>query len=244
MAGLRAILFDLGDTLLDFGPVDTLGLFEQGARLTYAYLKELKVELPTFSAYHRQQLRAIRWAYLKSHLLRREFNSLDVIQRVALTMNHDLPWDRLEELAWLWYEPLSLQATVEPSLPEILGRFAEEGIKLGVISNTFIPGAVLDRHLQQEGLLAFLPTRVYSCDVRYRKPQPEIFRHALKRLGLTAAETMFVGDSPRADIYGARKLGMVAVLKDPAGTQKPHRLRPCHTVRSLGELPEIAARYM
>ena len=84
MAGIQGILLDLGDTLLDFGPVDTIALFEQGAKLTYAYLDERGIPLQSFSEYHRKQLRAVRWAYAWSHIRRREFNSLDVIGKLAI----------------------------------------------------------------------------------------------------------------------------------------------------------------
>ena len=38
---VRGILFDLGDTLVDFGPIDTTALFARGARLAYGYLRRL-----------------------------------------------------------------------------------------------------------------------------------------------------------------------------------------------------------
>ena len=110
MAGIRGIFFDLGDTLLDFGPVDTIDMFEQGAKLTYAYLQERGVPLPSFSDYHRRQLRAIRWSYAWSRIRRREFNSLDIIGRLAARMGQELALDDLDEVAWRWYEPLSRQA--------------------------------------------------------------------------------------------------------------------------------------
>ena len=243
MTGLQGILFDVGDTLLDFGPVDTIDLFEQGARLTYAYLRDLDMPLPSFRTYYRRQLRAIRWAYLKSHVVGREFNSMDILRRIAQAMGHDLTAEQFAELAWLWYEPLSHQATVEPHLPEVLAKFTEDGLKLGVISNTFIPGTVLDRHLASEGLLGFLPIRVYSCDARYRKPHPKIFHRALVAGCLAPHRTLFVGDSPRADVLGARKSGMIAVLKDPTGERRDHRPPADHNIRSLTELEGIIKQY-
>ncbi len=243
MAEIRGILFDLGDTLLDFGPVDTIGLFEQGARLTYERLGELGVSLPSFSTYHRRQLWAVRWAYIKSHITRREFDSLYVLCRLAKSMGHSLPADELAELAWLWYRPLSRQATVEPHVPETLQAFAEGETVLGVVSNTFIPASVLDRHLSELGLLKWLPIRVYSCEARFRKPHPKIFAQALAKTGLAASQVAFVGDSPKADVYGAARAGMVTVLKDPTGRRKPYRIAPRYRIASLAELPGIIAQH-
>lgn len=243
MASVKGILFDLGDTLLDFGHVDTIDLFEQGAQLTYNYLKNLNLELPSFALYHHRQFRAIRWAYFLSYITRREFNSLDIIRRIIRSMGHDLPESQFEQLAWYWYEPLSKQATVEPTAVGMLRDFTAAGIKLGIVSNTFIPACVLDRHLDREEMLPYLPVRIYSCDTGYRKPDRRIFRLALRQIDVEPVHAMFVGDSPKADIFGAGRLGMATVLKDPPGTRKPYRKHPDHTIRSLAELPDIVDRY-
>lgn len=243
MSGIDGILFDLGDTLLDFGPVDTIDLFEQGAQRTYAYLEELHAPLPHFSVYHQKQLRAVRRAYAWSHLIRREFNALDVMAKMIEKMGFTLSDEQLEELAWRWYEPLSLQATVEPGTDAMLAAFDDQGITLGVVSNTFIPGGVLDRHLKQAGLLDYLEPRIYSCDIRYRKPHPKIFHCALAAAGLDPATTLFVGDTPSADVRGAKRVGLISVLKDPDGRHDGERLKPDYTIRSLAELPEIVRRY-
>ncbi len=242
-ARIKGILFDLGDTLLDFGSVDINSLFEAGGRLAYDYLHSLNLSLPSFEKFHRRQLRAIRWNYLKSHITRREFNSLDVIGRMATRMGHDLTPDQMVELSWKWYEPLSRCATIEPGLRELLERFRDGGLRLGLISNTFVPGEVLDRHLEQLGLIDLLPVRVYSCNVRYRKPHGRVFRLALKQAGLRADETLFVGDSLKADILGARRAGMISVLKDPTGRHDGAKIRPAHRIRKLAELEDIVRQY-
>ncbi len=243
MAKIQGILFDLGDTLLDFGPVDTLKLFGEGARKAYAYLQQLDQPLPTFANFHRRQLRAVQWQLLKSHLVRREFNSLDVLGRTSRAMGHDLSLEQVEELAWLWYEPLSRCVTVEDGAGEMLEGFRRDGLALAVVSNTFVPGQVLDRHMDQLGLLEYFPTRIYSCDVHYRKPHPKIFQISLERVGISPAEAIFVGDKLRPDIFGSVRAGMISVLKDPSGVNRSRRIRPHHRITSLRQLPEIVAGY-
>lgn len=243
MRPVEGIFFDLGDTLLDFGPVDVRGLFEAGAHLAYQYLGKLRQPLPRFDKFHRKQLWAIRWSYFKSRITRREFNSLDVLGRMADDMGQDLTEEQAEELAWLWYLPLRRTATIEPGTAEMLRRFSDRGLKLGVISNTFVPGQVLDRHLGEEGLLELLPWRIYSCDVRYRKPNRKIFRLALKKAGLEAHRTIFVGDSLRADVRGANRSGMISVLKDPTGERTLSSATPRHRIRKLSELEPLVEGY-
>jgi len=240
---IKGILFDLGETLLDFGKVDVSGLFRLGARLTYEYLRDLSRPLPPFGRYHRRQVWAFRWRAIKARITGREFNALDLVGQLASRMGHSLTRPQMLDLAWLMYAPLSRQATVEPGLREMLARFTRKGLTLGIISNTCIPGEVLERHLQAEGLLELLPVRVYSCDVGYRKPAREIFLAGIQRAGLCAAETMFVGDSLRADIRGAAGAGMVTVLKDPASRHRCSWIRPRHRIRRLMELEPLVAKY-
>jgi len=243
MDRIRGILFDLGDTLLDFAPVDIRVMFEAGARLAYEYLQGLGQPVPSFAKFHRKQLWAIRWSYLKSRVTRREFNSLELIGRVGKSMGHDLTDEQMAHLAWLWYEPLSRCASVEAGLGDLLHAFRDAGLTLGLVSNTFVPAEVLDKHLRQEGLLEFFPVRVYSCEVRYRKPSPEVFRIALERTGLEPSQALFVGDSLQADIDGANRAGLVSVLKDPKGRHDNTRIKPAYRIRRLTELPAIIDRH-
>jgi HAD superfamily hydrolase (TIGR01509 family) len=243
MVRLRGILFDLGDTLLNFGKVDALDLFKQGAVLAYDYLTSLRKPLVPFPKFYRRQMWAIRWAYFKSRLTRREFNSLDLLGRISDAMGHQLTNDQTLELAWQFYVPLRNKATVEPGTRELLEDFRRQGLTLGLVSNTFLPPEVLDRHLEQANLLDLLPHRVYSSAVIHRKPQPEIFHIALSQTGLEAGQTLFVGDSPHADVVGANRNGLISVLKDPTGRHKRTRSNPAHRIARLEELRAVVAGY-
>src|SRR5207248_2790167 len=64
---------------------------------------------------------------------------------------------------------------------------------------------------------AYVDTFVLSFEVGSVKPEPEIFRKAVRDLGVPAAETLMVGDSEEAD-GGARALGCEFALVDPLPT--------------------------
>ncbi len=66
------------------------------------------------------------------------------------------------------------------------------------------------------------------------KPEPPLFRMALARLGVAAAQAVMVGDSLESDILGARRVGMRTVLFAPGGG--PPSAAPDLTVRSFAEL--------
>jgi HAD superfamily hydrolase (TIGR01549 family) len=240
----HAILFDLGDTLLDFGRVDLHALFDQGGKLAYEFLQNDGLALPHFAEYARKHLWAIRLQAAWSFLTGREFHSRDLMKKVCAELGLDMSDEQLDEVSWLWYKPLHSQATVEEGLVGMLEGFEAEGIGLGIISNTFVPGEVLDRHLEEEGLLRFFDVRVYSCDVGRRKPSRRIFREALDRMNIDAHDAMFVGDSPRPDVFGSNRMGMISVLKDPEGDYDGKTARkPNHRIRKITELRDIVDKY-
>ena len=237
---LRAILFDLGDTLIDFEPMDTRAVFRKGAADSYAYLKGLGHGVPAFDVYCRKQFRAVRWAYVWAKLRRREFEGLRLLRSFCAAIGIHLDEPALLELAWLWYAPLIDHSGVEENLAVTLAALRDAGFKLGLVSNTFVAGAIHDRHLALHGLLELLPIRVYSSDIGYRKPDRRIFQSAIDRLGVRAAETLFVGDLVKTDIVGAHRMGMKTALKQPWGTSRSHGSADVMIGR-LSELPEVLA---
>lgn len=105
------------------------------------------------------------------------------------------------------YESYRLFPDVLPAL-EAARR---AGLAVGLISNfeEWLEGLLT--HMEVGDL--FDPV-VISGKVGMEKPDPAIFRLALDRSGVPAAEAVYVGDHPRIDVEGARAVGMGAVLID------------------------------
>ena len=211
---INTILFDLGDTLLDFGKVSVAKLFDAGGRLAYEHLARLGHRLPPFSKFYLKNYIAIRWNVIKCAITLKDFHAAQLMDRILREMSIIVDRSTLLDLCWLWYKPLHDCVTVEAGLHDMLKDFANQGLKLGVVSNTFIPGETLDRHLAETGLLEYLPKRIYSCDVGWQKPKPIIFQKALEIMESKPSETIFVGDKERNDVRGAKRAGMITVRKD------------------------------
>jgi HAD superfamily hydrolase (TIGR01662 family) len=236
-----AILFDLADTLLHFGKVRPVSLFGQGCRDTHEYLVERRLSPPNYATYRKVSLRAFTGRYIWSNVKGRDFNGLDVIVNVMRKLEIQVTERDLHAMAWMWYRPVLPQAHVVPGTHAMLESFRQMGIRMAIVSNTCAPPHCLDQHLQQEKLLEFFPTRVYSSTTRYRKPHRMIFESALSQLGVDAKRTLFVGDLIARDIRGARRLGMRTVWK-PARRKSPinrRRFKPDHTIRIITELEPI-----
>lgn len=238
---IKAVLFDLGETLLTFGKVDTLGFFRQGARSSYDFIESSGQHFGRFAFYCWRNLIALRLQHLISRITGNDFDALTLLKKVAVKRGIVFDQEQWEQLVWLWYEPLSGAAYVEPDIAGTLTELKRAGLKLGIVSNTFINACVLDRHLERVGISDFFDFRLYSYQVDFRKPDARIFEVAGERVGHKLENIMYVGDRIDNDIKPSLALGMTAVLKDAytnAGRKVPQSALKVNTVSELPGLIE------
>ncbi|MGD1277750.1 MAG: HAD family hydrolase [Tepidisphaeraceae bacterium] len=219
---IRAILFDLGDTLLNFEPMDTNAVVRQGCGEAYKQLQLAGCKLPSEARFRRMNVWSVRRALLWSKIRGREFNAMQVMRKHAVRYGAPDEDAFMLDVGWHWYQPVVPYSSIEPDLISTLQLFRSRGIKLGIVSNTFITGAILDRHLELMGLIEHLPVRIYSSEIGFRKPHPLIFNAALSAIGARPQETLFVGDVIKNDILGAGRLGMKTALKRTATNHHNH----------------------
>ena len=236
---IKAILFDFGDTIFTFGKVDTIAMFKEGARLTYDYLKSAGVKLPSFRRYLYVNLACIYLRVAYSALSGKDFDSLKLIRFVNERLGLRLSNDRWQKIAWLWYEPLSKTAVLEPDIRQTLAKLRDMGLQLGIVSNTFLNQRSLDHHLEQFGLLEFFPLRVYSCETLWRKPHIRIFRVAAGLLRLPPENIAFVGDRLDTDIRGSINAGMIPILKSAHSNEGKPLPPSVQKINSLADLPSL-----
>jgi HAD superfamily hydrolase (TIGR01549 family) len=223
---IRAILFDLGDTLIDFKPLEIGKIVKVGAADSYQKIAEMGYRLPSLGAYRRRHMMAVRLALVFTHLMRREFNILTLMRRRTARLGVPDTDDIMLDLGWRWYRPTVAYSSIEPDLIATLRTLRDAGFKLGVVSNTFMGGVLLDRHMEEMGILEFFPMRIYSSEFGVRKPDPRIFQEALKQIDEPAESTLFVGDIIKNDIIGAGRLGMKTAWKIRSKTAGTHRNAP------------------
>jgi putative hydrolase of the HAD superfamily len=132
---------------------------------------------------------------------------------------------------------------VYPDVLPALDALNDAGIRLCVISN-FVWGAPelihdleLARHFEQ---------LVISARIGFQKPNPGIFQHALEVMKIAPDRALHVGDSYRADVIGARRLGISAVLiardgRDAARQIQEHDDPDLMVVTDLYELLDLLA---
>ena len=234
---IKAIFFDLDGTLRHSVP--------EGGQVFTAYVVSLGLPVN-----EEDRLRAVRWEhnYWASSVDLRD----DLLAHSPDTDNFWIEYSRRRLIA-LGASPaqaaeLAAKASAhmgemykpESIVPEDVRRtlplLQQEGYIMAVVSNREKPFQdTLDSH----GLSEFFPFSLAGGEVNSYKPDPGIFEHALKRMNVTAPETVYVGDNYYADVVGARRAGLQPVLYDP------NFIFPdadCTTIRSFDELiPVIQA---
>lgn len=116
--------------------------------------------------------------------------------------------------------------------------------RIGLCSN-FSHSQTALRILEEAGLARHLGAVAISDAVGLRKPRPEIFEAVLADLGVAPEHALHVGDSLRADVVGAARLGMRTAwltrrVRDPRAALAGHEgPAPDFTIRDLAELPAL-----
>jgi HAD superfamily hydrolase (TIGR01549 family) len=236
---IKAVLFDLGETVLNFGKVNTFRLFRQGAQLSYDFLKSCGQPVGSFKYYCWQNLTGLYIRRLLSRITGKDFNSLLLLRAVGTKKGVLLDRQQWRHLAWLWYEPLAKLAAVESDIADTLAGLCRGNLKLGIVSNTFVHRSSLEKHLKQLGILHFFKARVYSYEFDFRKPDIRIFKIAAERIGETLENILFVGDRINKDVKPAVKAGMPAVLKKAYTNVGKKLPKGVWKINQLAELPEL-----
>ncbi|OLT48025.1 haloacid dehalogenase [Saccharomonospora sp. CUA-673] len=112
--------------------------------------------------------------------------------------------------------------TPYPDTADVITELAGKGVKVGVLSNIAFD---IRPAFTALGLDAHIDEFVLSYEVGAIKPDPEVFRILVDRLGTPAERTLMVGDHTDAD-GGARDIGCAFALVEPLPTaQRPDGLR-------------------
>lgn len=241
---LKAVLFDLDDTLLDWSGFssDWATLEARHLENVVSYLRSEGHDLPdgqAFAAEFRNRSMTA-WAAASTSLRAPHLGSILVECAVAFGVPASAVDARgcLEAYQWEAAEGTMMF----PECPDVLNLLHNNAIKVGIVTNAYQPMWLRDIEIQTHGILEFFPDcRISAADVGYLKPHPAIFQAALNCCGVKADETVFVGDDVEADIVGAQAAGLLAVLRETRRSQSRlgGTIVPDAMIRKLTELPPL-----
>jgi putative hydrolase of the HAD superfamily len=219
---IETLLFDAGGVLLD---------------LDYAYLRRLiearhdavSIEdLARYEAAARYEIhRQVTEGGRVSETWRDYFRIM--MKKVGVPVEK---WEEIVDSLWEAHQKFGLWTVAIEGAPETIALLKEQGLRIGVVSNA--EGRV-EQDLEAAGYRGLLETVVDSHLVGVEKPDPEIFRIAMKRMKVRPEGVVYVGDLPSVDVAGARAAGLAAVLVDR------HDIYPEEKVRRIGSISELPA---
>ncbi|HET9327306.1 MAG TPA: TIGR02253 family HAD-type hydrolase [Candidatus Eisenbacteria bacterium] len=192
---IRAIIFDLDNTLTDFmkmkeeairAAID--GMIDAGLQLSREAVRA------RIDAIYKEQ--GLEFQQVFDELLESELGQIDP----KILASGIVAYRKARGSSLKTY----------PHVQLALLELTKRGIRLGVVSDA--PRAQAWLRLCDLSLQHVFDVVVTFDDTGERKPGPAPFREALRRLGLTAEETLMVGDWPERDVVGAKSLGMKTVF--------------------------------
>jgi len=228
---IRAVLFDLDDTLFDHRGCarDALTAVQQSQSCFQS------VSFDALARTHAELLEELH-AEVMLGRVSIEVARIERFRRLLESAGLRDEGEIARELATLYRDSYRVRRRAVAGAAALMSAVKRHA-RVGIVSNN-----VLDE--QQEKLLVcgldqFVDELVVSGEVGVSKPDPVIFHTALNRLGVTAAETVMVGDSWIADIEGARAAGIRAIWFNPSGSPLPYARAEVEQLRSFEPTNEV-----
>ena len=241
----KTILFDLGNTLINYhaGPrtdeeLDFLGLTAMTEHLEH-FGFQTSIEVLKSRFYD-------PWISIfpQRKSMKKEFDLTEALAPAFPV--HDLDPDQVKALALAFHEPSARAAICDVGTEEILQAIRTVGLKIGLISNSAIPGYCHDRTLELLGLLPHIDFRLYSYDEGIRKPDPALFRRALNLTHASPDQAIMIGDSLSLDLEPAAALGIPIIqyigMRTADGAPTIPQAFNLGSVRKIPEIESIIRR--
>lgn len=249
---LRAVFFDVGDTLVEhWAPRERLNeLLREALRREFGerhwYEEFLNAEFGPARA---------RWARPSADEAIDDVASEDEEQLRQETTRWYEEWFHdasigvddidLDRLRVTMTVPLDLVSTPVPGAFTAVRWCRSKGLAVGLITNTLARGdAEVWEDWRRFGLADAIDAVVSSHSAGWQKPHPRIFERALDLVGASAGDAVMVGDRLDADVFGASRLGMRTVLRRTEQPQAPVDVRPDAVVDDLTELPAVVTPWL
>lgn len=219
MKQIKAILFDLDNTLLDRDQ-------------TFRRFSELLIDLYFLDLPPEEKNRYIELIRVLDN------DGYKKKSEMFTELLEMLDWNKKPQLSELldFYNVHYVESAVLlDHAIELLDYCKLSNFKLGLITNG-------TNHIQygkvdKLGIREYFHVIVVSEEAGVKKPDERIFRMALEQLGLQPDETVFVGDHPRNDIWGARRAGLEAIwMERNQKWDESLDVTPSKTIRRLDEL--------
>ncbi|MCC6975309.1 MAG: HAD-IA family hydrolase [Anaerolineae bacterium] len=233
---IKAVLFDLDDTLLRLSP-QFLPTYMTGVGQAVAALSTKNPVTPEkVSEAMRTAVRAMVENLDPTRINREVFNECLAIQFDLPPSTVKAAFDQFHGGAYL-----DMQALIQP-LPgasALLKRLLDSGYIVVVATNPYFPLRQIQLRMEWAGIDPGLPLApvTHSEESHFTKPNPHYYEEILARIGVESDEAIMVGDIFANDITPAVKVGMYTFWIDERGEQPDPGVR----IQGRGTLSDFIA---
>ena len=245
MPTFKAILFDLGNTLIYFDG-DWGEVLAEADGAMFRQLQEAGIDLDenSFRSAFRAELQTY---YREREMDFIEYTTFYVLQKLLTEWGYpDLSESVLRPALNALYAVTQAYWHPDPLAIPLLETLRIRGYQLGLISNA---GDDLDVQVlvDKAGLRPLFDLIVTSAALGIRKPNPEIFRGVLRQIGAAPSEAAMVGDMLGADVLGAQNAGVFSIWlarqpDHPANQAHRETIHPQAVIYTLNQLPALLER--
>jgi len=145
---------------------------------------------------------------------------------------------RLRAAIEVFYRPIHESTSLFADTVSCLERLTGAGYRLAVVSDTpwDVPGYLCRGDMEKWGIVGYFEATYFSGDGQWRKPHPQTMAAGAEMLGVPLKECVAVGDTLSREIAAANAAGIPSIWIDRSGTQQPWEgARPTVRVESLTE---------
>ena len=227
---IKYVLFDVDDTLLDFGKAESAAIGKTFERIGIPVTEEL---IRRYSEINAQQwARFERGEISRERLLTERFDIL--FSELGV---HNIP----SEMAQASYEYLLGIGHYFVDGAEALLEALKDKYELYIVSNG--NASVQDRRLKSAGIIPYFSDIFISERVGFNKPSAEFFDACFERIpGFERDKAIIVGDRLTSDILGGINAGVKTCWFNPKGEAPDPDIPADHEIKHLGELPALLER--
>lgn len=230
------ILFDLDDTLLDFGQSERESL----KRIHAEFYSQL--DFPIFEESFMNINRAL-WSRVGTQADSLTPSEIRLRRFIEFNQKYNIHHDHIS-IADNYEKHLGETADWLPGVKEAVENLHKKDYLLGIVTNGLV--SVQYKKHERHELAKWFQSFVVSDKVNITKPHKGIFELALTELKvLDLTKVLMVGDSLQADGHGAKNAGIDFCLVGQGSPEEIHRAHGIpvrYSIPSVCELPQILGR--
>lgn len=223
---IKTILFDVDDTLLDFGAAERSALKQTLTRFGIFPTEEIIRRYSEINAacWRRMEAGELTHSEVKTERYRILFDEIGAVASP-------------EEVTKYYESKIPFEHGTEDGAAEILEYLSRKYTLIAASNGT---GETQRKRLRDSGLDTYFSDIFISSEVGSTKPGKEFFDAVfIKHPGIKREETAIVGDSLTSDVTGGKNAGIKTVWYNKKGTAAVPDPLPDFTVNSLEDLKEL-----